>query len=130
RSARERLRCVALRDHRGVRTADHHQHAREGEMESDRGSRAVPCPAVDAEPEDQAVEYRDQEEGGAGRGVSNEYLVPSTHVPSSLSSHVGQSASGVAGYASTSLVAMIFLLAACEPLSIATRAESFSMMLC
>src|SRR5581483_1783789 len=31
-------------------------------LEPDRGRRAFPCAAVDAEPENQAAEYRDQEE--------------------------------------------------------------------
>ena len=55
-------RRFAVRDHRRLRTPHHQRHAGEVRLEPDRSRRPLPHSALDPQPEDQAAEYRDQEE--------------------------------------------------------------------
>jgi len=67
RSAADRRQAgrLALRDCGGLRAPCHHRHAGALRMEPDRGRGTIPCAALHTQPEDQAVEHRDQAPGPA-----------------------------------------------------------------
>src|SRR5580700_6033582 len=53
--------CIAFRYYRGHRATDHYRQAGAVQLEPDGSGGTVPDPAFDAQPEDQAAQYRNQE---------------------------------------------------------------------
>ena len=63
RAARAQPQRIPLRHPRRHRAPHHRREARALQLEPDRRGRAVPHPSLDAQPEDQAPEYRDSQKG-------------------------------------------------------------------